>query len=255
MKLQLNKPIAVFDIEATGIQIGKDRIVEIAILKVHPDGTQDTFQSRVNPEMPIPLEISEIHGIYDVDVLEEKKLDEVGPQIVSFLEGADLVGYNCKKFDIPFLIEELDRVGIEFDADGCNVIDVQNIFHKKEQRTLSAALKFYCDKDLVDAHTAMADVTATYDVLMAQLERYEDLEPSVDFLGEYSVVGPKTLDFARRIGLDKNDVPVINFGKHKGKPVAEVFKKDPNYYNWIMRGDFAKDTKSKFTKIWNEINK
>ncbi len=254
MKLNITKPLAVFDIEATGVQIGRDRIVEIAILKIHPDGSQEKFESRVNPEIPIPLEISEIHGIYDVDVLNEPKLDQVGPQIVEFIGDADLAGYNCKKFDIPFLIEELDRVNIEFDTDQRKIIDVQNVFHKKEQRTLAAAYQFYCGKELTDAHAAMADVDATFEVLEAQLTKYEDLEPTTEFLDEYSVVGPKTLDFARRIGVSKEGTYVFNFGKHKGKAVAQVFKKDPNYYNWIMKGEFAKDTKSKFTKIWNELN-
>lgn len=254
MKLKLQKPIAVFDIEATGIQIGKDRIVEIAILKVLPSGETEKFEKRVNPEIPIPVEISEIHGIYDVDVLNEPKLNEIADEIVAFIADADLVGYNCKKFDIPFLIEELDRVGVEFSTEDKKIIDVQNIFHKKEQRTLAAAYQFYCNKELIDAHSAMADVDATFEVMVSQLERYPDLEPTVEFLDEYSVVGPKTLDFARRIGVDKEGTPVFNFGKHKGKSVKYVFKKDPNYYKWIMNGEFAKDTKNKFTKIWNELN-
>lgn len=254
MKLKLTKPISVFDIEATGVQIGKDRMVEIAILKVYPDGTQEKYQSRLNPEMPIPLEISEIHGIYDVDVLGEPTLDKVGQDILDFIGDSDLAGYNCKKFDIPFLIEELDRVNMEFNIDDRMVIDVQNIFHKKEQRTLAAAYQFYCNKELVNAHTAMADVDATYEVLESQLSRYEDLEPTTEFLDEFSIVGPKTLDFARRIGVDNEGEAVFNFGKHKGKRVTYIFKKDPNYYNWIMNGEFAKDTKVKFTKIWKEIN-
>jgi DNA polymerase-3 subunit epsilon len=254
MKLNLTKSIAVFDIEATGVQIGKDRMVEIAILKVNPDGSQERFEKRINPEIPIPLEVSEIHGIYDLDIINEPKLNEVGQEIIDFIGDADLAGYNCKKFDIPFLIEELDRVGMEFPTDTRKIIDVQNIFHKKEQRTLAAAYQFYCGKELVNAHAAMADVDATYEVLESQLGRYEDLEPTTEFLDEYSVVGPKTLDFARRIGVNKEGRPVFNFGKHKGKPVTEVFKKDPNYYNWIMKGEFAKDTKVKFTKIWKEQN-
>ncbi|CAG5084605.1 3'-5' exonuclease [Parvicella tangerina] len=253
MRLNLIKPIAVFDIEATGVQIGKDRIVEIAILKVYPDGTREKYETRVNPEMPIPLETSEIHGIYDVDVLNEPKLNEVGKEIIEFIGDADLVGYNCKKFDIPFLIEELDRVGLEFNTEDRKIIDVQNIFHKKEQRTLAAAYQFYCNKELTDAHAAMADVDATFEVLESQLLKYEDLEPTAEFLDEYSVVGPKTLDFARRIGVNKEGEPIFNFGKHKGRKVQDVFRKDPNYYKWIMNGDFAKDTKSKFTKVWNSI--
>lgn len=254
MKLKLQKPITVFDIEATGVQIGKDRIVEIAILKVLPNGDTEKYETRVNPEIPIPVEISEIHGIYDVDVLNEPKLQDVANDIVSFIGDSDLVGYNCKKFDIPFLIEELDRVGVDFSTENKKIIDVQNIFHKKEQRTLAAAYQFYCNKELIDAHSAMADVDATYEVLVSQLERYPDLDPNVDFLDEYSVVGPKTLDFARRIGIDKEGTAVFNFGKHKGKSVKYVFLKDPNYYKWIMNGEFAKDTKRKFTLIWDELN-
>lgn len=255
MQLKLNKPIAIFDIEATGVQIGKDRIVEIAILKVFPNGTREIFQSRVNPQIPIPIEISEIHGIYDVDVLNEPTLDQIGHQIIAFLDDSDLVGYNCLKFDIPFLIEELDRVGIEFSSEGRKIIDVQNIFHKKEQRTLSAAYQFYCGKELTNAHSAMADVDATFEVLESQLVKYQDLEPTAEFLDEYSIIGTKTMDFARRIGVEKDGTYVFNFGKHKGKSVVQIFKKDPNYYNWIMNGEFAKDTKQQFTKIWNELNK
>lgn len=255
MKLVLQKPLAIFDIEATGVQIGKDRIVEIAILKIQPSGEQEKFEIRVNPKIPIPVEISEIHGIYDVDVLDAPALEDVANDIVDFIGDADLVGYNCKKFDIPFLIEELDRIGIDFSTEERKIIDVQNIFHKKEQRTLAAAYQFYCNKELVDAHSAMADVVATFEVLESQLEKYPDLEPDVDFLDEYSIVGAKTMDFARRIGFDKEGVPVFNFGKHKGKRVTVIFQRDPNYYNWIMNGEFAKDTKVKFTKIWNELKK
>lgn len=254
MKLKLTNPIVIFDIEATGIQIGIDRIVEIALLKVMPDGTQERFETRVNPEIPIPLEISEIHGIYDFDVLNEPKLEEVAGKLVDFISDSDLAGYNCLKFDVPFLIEELDRVGVEFNTDSRKIIDVQNIFHKKEQRTLSAAYQFYCNKELTNAHAAMADVDATYEVLESQLEKYTDLEPTTEFLDDYSIIGAKTMDFARRIGITKDGTPVFNFGKHKGKSVKDVFTKDPNYYNWIMKGEFAKNTKQKFTKIWNELN-
>lgn len=255
MKLVLQKPLAIFDIEATGVQIGKDRIVEIAILKIQPSGEQEKFEVRVNPRIPIPVEISEIHGIYDVDVIDAPALEDVANDIINFIGDSDLVGYNCKKFDIPFLIEELDRIGIDFSTEERKIIDVQNIFHKKEQRTLAAAYQFYCNKELVDAHSAMADVVATFEVLESQLEKYPDLEPDVEFLDEYSIVGAKTMDFARRIGFDKEGIPVFNFGKHKGKPVAMIFQRDPNYYNWIMNGEFAKDTKVKFTKIWNELKK
>lgn len=253
MKLELTKPLAVFDIEATGIQIGKDRMVELAIIKLSPNGAKETYLKRINPEMPIPLEISEIHGIYDVDVLNAPKLVEIADEIISFLEGCDFAGYNCKKFDVPFLIEELDRVGRSIDIENVRIIDVQNIFHKKEQRTLAAAYQFYCSKELTDAHSALADAEATLDVLEAQLSKYEDLETTAEFLSDYSEIGARTMDFARRIGIDSNGEAVFNFGKHKGKEVKYIFKKDPNYYNWIMNGDFAKDTKNKFTTLWNQI--
>ncbi len=255
MNLQLSKPLATFDLEATGLTIGKDRIVEIAILKVMPDGSQEVFEKRVNPEMPIPVEVSEIHGIYDFDVLNEPKLGEIAKEIVAFLEGCDLAGYNCNKYDIPFLIEDLDRVGVDFNVEGRNIIDVQNIFHKMEQRTLSAAMKFYCGRELENAHTAMADVQATFDILEAQLDRYPELEKTPEFLSEFATFGTKTLDFARRIGINENDEAVFNFGKHKGVLVTDVFKKEPGYYSWIMNGDFAKDTKNKFTILWKSIKK
>lgn len=255
MNLKLIKPLATFDLEATGLTIGKDRIVEIAILKVMPDGSELVYEKRINPEMPIPIEVSEIHGIYDFDVLNEPKLSEVGNEIVQFLDGCDLAGYNCNKFDIPFLIEDLDRVGVDFDIEDRKIIDVQNIFHKMEQRTLAAATKFYCGKELENAHTAMADVRATFDVLEAQLERYPELEKTTEFLAEFANYGSKTMDFARRIGINENELPVFNFGKHKGVLVSDVFTKEPGYYSWIMKGDFAKDTKNKFTLIWNSLKK
>jgi DNA polymerase-3 subunit epsilon len=255
MNLTLSKPLATFDIEATGLMIGKDRIVEIAILKVFPDGTQEVFEKRVNPEMPIPLEVSEIHGIYDFDVINEPKLAEIANELISFLDNCDLAGYNCNKFDIPFLIEELDRVGVDFDVEDRKIIDVQNIFHKMEQRTLSAAMKFYCGKDLDNAHRAMADVQATFDILEAQLSRYPELEKTPEFLSEFATFGSKTLDFARRIGLNEHEQPIFNFGKHKGTLVADVFTKEPGYYSWIMNGDFARDTKNKFTTIWKNLKK
>jgi DNA polymerase III subunit epsilon len=255
MKLELIKPLAIFDLEATGLTIGKDRIVEIAILKVNPDGSKETYEKKINPEIPIPIEVSDIHGIYDVDVLSEPKLQDISNEIVSFLDNCDLAGYNCNKFDVPLLIEELDRVGVDFKIDDRKIIDVQNIFHKMEQRTLSAAMKFYCDKELENAHRAMADVEATFEILEAQLEKYPELEKNPSFLSEFATFGSKTLDFARRIGIDEKDNAVFNFGKYKGTLVLEIFKKDKGYYNWIMNGDFAKDTKNHFTKLYQQVNK
>jgi DNA polymerase III subunit epsilon len=252
-KLTLKRPLACFDLETTGLQIGKDRIIEIAIVKLLPDGTKETFQSKVHPEMPIPLEISEITGIYDVDVLEAPKLAEIAEELIKFIGEADLTGYNCNKFDIPFVIEDLNRVGFTFDILNKNIIDVQNIFHKMEPRNLAAAYQFYCKKDLINAHSALADTEATLEILLAQLDRYPTLEPTVEYLGEFSHVGPKTFDFARRIGITENNEYVFNFGKHKGKLVKEVFKQDSGYYSWIMKGDFAQDTKNKFTQIKREM--
>jgi len=253
MNLSLEKPLASFDLETTGVYISKDRIVEIAIVKLHPDGTKETYHKRINPEMLIPLEVSEIHGIYDVDILDAPKLGDVGAEILAFLEGCDLTGFNLKKFDVPFLIEELDRVGFDFDISDRKIVDVQNIFHKMEQRTLVAAYKFYCGKDLTNAHSALADSEATLDVLLAQVDHYKEIENNVPFLSEFSSYGTKTLDFARRIGINKDGIPVFNFGKHRNKTVKEVFTKEGGYYAWIMKGDFTKDTKNKFTVIWNEM--
>ncbi len=255
MKLNLTKSLAIFDIEATGLTIGKDRIVEIAILKVKTDGSKEKYEIKINPEIPIPLEVSELHGIYDVDVINAPKLQDVAHEIVSFLDNCDLAGYNCHKFDVPFLIEELDRVGVDFNIEDRKIIDVQNIFHKMEQRTLSAAMKFYCNKELENAHRAMADVEATFEILEAQLEKYPELEKNTTFLSEFATFGSKTLDFARRIGLDENNNPIFNFGKYKGTPVLDIFKKDKGYYNWIMNGDFARDTKNHFTKLYQLVNK
>ncbi|MFT5600470.1 MAG: DNA polymerase-3 subunit epsilon [Flavobacteriales bacterium] len=255
MNITLQQPLASFDLETTGTLIAKDRIVEIAIVKLFPNGTKETYHKRVNPEMPIPLETSEIHGIYDVDVLDAPKLQDIGGEIISFLDNCDLTGYNCNKFDIPFLIEELDRVGMDFSIEGRNIIDVQNIFHKMEQRTLTAAYKFYCKKELVNAHSALADSEATLEILLAQVDYYDEIENNAKFLGEFSTYGTKTMDFARRIGFNKEEVPVFNFGKHKGTPVVDVFKREPGYYAWIMKGDFTKDTKNKFTSIWTELKK
>jgi DNA polymerase-3 subunit epsilon len=253
--LSLTRPLACFDLETTGLQIGKDRIIEIAIVKLLPDGSKQTFHSKVHPEIPIPLEISEITGIYDVDVLEAPKLKEIAQQIIDFVGDSDLTGYNCNKFDIPFIIEDFNRVGFLFDISQKQIIDVQNIFHKMEPRNLSAAYQFYCNKELINAHSALADTEATLDILLAQLERYPTLERTVNFLGEFSHVGPRTFDFARRIGIAENGEYVFNFGKHKGKLVKDVFKQEPGYYSWIMNGDFAQDTKNKFTLIKQEMQK
>lgn len=243
MSLSLVKPIAFFDLESTGVDVAKDRIVEISVLKVLPSGEKETFTKRVNPEMPIPVGSSEIHGIYDFDVLEEKTWKEVAPEVVAFIGDADLAGYNSNRFDIPMLIEEFLRVDINFDMSQRKRIDVQNIFYKQEKRTLVAALEFYCGKTLENAHSAEADTTATYDVLMGQLEKYDDLESTVDFLSEYSEMGGKMADFAGRFIYNADGEACFNFGKHKGKTIEEVLKREPSYYSWMMKGDFPRYTK------------
>lgn len=249
MNIQLKKPLAFFDLETTGTTIGKDRIVEIAIIKLLEDGTKEQYVQRINPEIPIPLVISEIHGIYDFDIKDAPKFEEVAEEIKSFIKGCDLAGYNSNRFDVPFLYEEFYRVGIDPNEEGRKLVDVQNIFHKMEQRTLAAAYKFYCNKEIINAHSALADTEATFDVLIAQLDKYNELENNIDFLSEFSEQTPKTLDFARRIAINEDNIPVFNFGKHKGRSVVDVLKKDKGYYSWIMNGDFPNDTKMHIKKI------
>jgi DNA polymerase III subunit epsilon len=242
MNINLSRPIAFFDLESTGVDVSKDRIVEISIQKLMPNGDKETFTKRVNPEMPIPIEASEVHGIYDFDVLEEKTWKEIAPEVVAFIGNADLAGYNSNRFDIPMLMEELLRVEVEMDMKDRKRIDVQNIFYKQEKRTLEAALKFYCNKELENAHSAEADTTATMEVLLAQIDRYEDIEGNVDFLSEYSEMGNKIADYA-------DGEPCFNFGKHKGKTIEEVLRREPSYYSWMMQGDFPRYTK----KVLQEV--
>jgi len=249
MKLQLTRPIAFIDLETTGITISTDRIVEIAIVKILPDGTRQVKRKLINPQMPIPSGSSEIHGITDEMVKDAPSFKQVANEIKQFIELCDLGGYNSNRFDIPMLLEEFLRVGIEFSVDGRKLVDVQKIFHMMEQRTLSAAYKFYCQKTLEDAHSAEADATATWEVLEAQVERYPQIGETVDsivkFTGEDDIV-----DFARRFVKEKG-VEIFNFGKHKGKPVVQVLKEEPQYYDWMMKGDFAMNTKQKLTEILN----
>lgn len=253
MNLNLQKPLAFFDLETTGINIATDRIVEIAIVKVLPDNTRETYVKKINPTIPIPIEISEIHGIYDVDIIDCPKFEEIAEEVKSFIENCDLAGYNSNRFDIPVLVEEMLRAGLDIEIEKRQLIDVQNVFHKMEQRTLVAAYKFYCNKDLTNAHSAEADTIATLEVLESQLDRYSELENSVEFLTEFSTMGMKTFDFAKRIAFDKEERPIFNFGKHKGRLVKDIFKKDPAYFSWIMKGDFSLDTKNKFKKIKDEM--
>lgn len=248
MQLKLNRPIAFFDLETTGVSVGADRIVEIAILKVHPDGKEEIKSYRVNPEMPIPAQVTEIHGISDVDVANEPTFKDLAPNLYLFLNNCDLAGFNSNKFDIPMLVEEFYRVGYEFDVMNRKWVDVQNIFHKMEQRTLVAAYKFYCQKELENAHSATADIKATYEVLLAQLERYADLKNDVEFLHEFSRRGNHA-DLAGRFGYDEQKEVIFNFGKHKGKRVKDVLREEPSYYAWMMKGDFAQTTKSLLKQI------
>ena len=248
MKLNLKRPIIFFDLETTGTDTSRDRIVEISMVKVSPDGGKDIKTRRINPEMPIPAEASAVHHITDDDVKDCPTFKQIAKSLKAFMEGCDFGGFNSNRFDLPLLVEEFLRAGVDVDFRNRRYIDVQNIFHKKEERTLVAAYRFYCGKELEGAHSADADTLATYEVLCAQLDKYGDLENSVDFLSEFSSRG-KTADFAGRIGYDENGVEVITFGKHKGKSVEEVFRKEPSYYEWLMNGDFPQYTKKIFTEI------
>lgn len=248
MQLNLKNPIVFFDLETTGINIVKDRIVEISFVKVHPNGKEETKTRRINPEMPIPPESTAIHGITDEDVKDCPTFKEIAKSLAAQIEGCDLAGYNSNRFDIPLLAEEFLRAGIDMDLNKRKFVDVQTIFHKMEQRTLSAAYKFYCDKSLENAHTAEADTMATYEILKAQLDRYPDLQNDIDFLSKYSSF-TNNVDFAGRMIYNEEGKEVINFGKYKGKLVEEVLKVDPGYYSWIMNGDFPLNTKKILTEI------
>lgn len=261
MELNLRNPIIFLDLETTGINVASDRIVEIALLKINPDGTEEEMLYRVNPEMPIPENASNIHGIFDHDVKDEPTFKTIAKTIANFMEGCDLAGFNSNRFDIPLLAEEFLRVGIDIDLKKHKFIDVQAIFHKMEKRTLVAAYKLYCDKDLTDAHSAMADTKATYEVLKAQLDKYQDtiyedntgrkskpIENDVNALSNFSSYD-KNVDFLGRIIYDENGVEIFNFGKNKGVPVEKVLREQPGYYGWIMNGDFPLYTKKVLTAI------
>ncbi|WP_101689768.1 3'-5' exonuclease [Dysgonomonas massiliensis] len=255
MELNLKNPIIFFDLETTGTDTVRDRIVEISYLKVYPNGKEESKTKRLNPEMPIPAGASAIHGIYDEDVKDCPTFKQIAKSLATQMEGCDLAGFNSSRFDIPLLAEEFLRAGIDIDFSKRKMIDVQIIFHKKEQRTLEAAYKFYCDKTLENAHSAEADTRATYEVLKAQLDRYPDLVNDMASLSEEFSFFNNNVDLAGRIILDENGVEVFNFGKHKGKPVAEVLKKEPSFYAWMMDADFPLNTKQVLTKIkLREIN-
>jgi DNA polymerase-3 subunit epsilon len=248
LELNLRRPIAFLDLETTGINVSTDRIVEISVLKISPGGRQEWMSTRINPEMPIPPKSTAIHGITDADVADAPAFREIAKNLIAFLEGTDLAGYNAIKFDIPVLAEEFLRINMDFNFLKRKYIDVQVIFHKKEQRTLAAAYQFYCNKELETAHSSMADTQATFDVLKAQLDRYTDLENDVEKLAVFSSFN-NNVDFAGRIIYDENGVEVFNFGKHKGKSVEKVFREDPSYYSWMMNGDFPLYTKKILTEL------
>ncbi|MEC9208820.1 MAG: 3'-5' exonuclease [Bacteroidota bacterium] len=244
MNLKLKKPIVFFDLETTGVQIATDRIVEIAILKVFPNGNTESKTWLINPSIPIPAETTAIHGISDEKVANEPKFKELAPEILELIDNCDLAGYNSNKFDIPLLAEEFLRVGIDFDITNRKTIDVQNIFHKLEQRTLIAAYQFYCNKDLTNAHSAEADTTATYEVLLAQLDKYEELKNDVDFLADFSKIGGKFADMAGFIRFNEKGEEILSFGKYRDVTLAKIWHDNPGYFSWINQADFPLYTKN-----------
>ncbi|WP_247237078.1 3'-5' exonuclease [Telluribacter sp. SYSU D00476] len=258
--LVLKRPLAFFDLETTGINVIRDRIVEISVVKALPNGELDIRTHRVNPEMPIPVESSMIHGIYDEDIKDCPTFKGIAKSIAAFLEGCDLAGFNSNRFDVPLLMEEFLRVGVDFDVKGRRLVDAQRIFHLMEPRSLSAAYKFYCGKELIDAHTAEADALATYEVLNAQISRYagvkikdekgNEIEPvqnDIEIL--HNLTATRSVDFAGRMIYNDKGEEVFNFGKHNGKRVFDVLKEEPFYYDWMLKGEFPLDTKRKLTEI------
>lgn len=273
MNLKLRRPLVFFDLETTGVNIANDRIVELGVVKIMPDGSIHTRPEKegkenrylINPEMKIPVESSLIHGIYDEDVKDAPTFRQISKGLFKFLHGCDLAGFNSNKFDIPLLAEEFMRVDIDFSTEDRNLIDVQTIFHIMEQRTLKAAYKFYCDRELEDAHAALPDTMATYDVFKSMVDRYEgrdviDAKGNVlptftndmDVLHKFCERG-RNLDFMGRFVLNDEDIPVFNFGKYKGQPVKDVLGKDPGYYSWMMNGDFPRYTKKVLTELRNDL--
>lgn len=249
MKLNLKRPIIFFDLETTGLDIAKDRIVELCYIRVEPNGNEESRSMRINPGMHIPEASTNTHGITDEDVKDCPTFADVAPQLAQAFKDCDLAGFNSNRFDLPLLAEEFMRAGTNIDLSRSQAIDVQNIFHKMEKRTLAAAYKFYCGRDLENAHSALADTQATYEVLQAQLDRYpNDLQNDVDFLADFSRMN-RNIDFAGRFVYDENGKELINFGKYKGKAVSEILSKDPGYYGWIMQGDFTLNTKQVLTKL------
>ena len=266
MKLNLKRPLAFFDLEATGINIGIDRVVEISVIKLHPDGSEEVRTWRINPGMPIPIESSMIHGIYDEHIKDEPYFKDIATLVAEFIGESDLAGYNSNKFDIPMLMEEFLRADVSFDLDDRHFVDVQNIFHQMEQRTLKAAYQFYCDKQIENAHSAEADTRATMEVLHAQVARYENMDwedkkgniskpvvNDIEALHKFTNLS-KPVDFAGRMVFNDAGQETFNFGKHKGKPVEDVLKIEPSYYSWMMQGDFPLYTKRKLEGINTRLN-
>lgn len=255
MKLNLQRPVVFFDLETTGTNILEDRIVEISLIKVNPDGSEIERTRRINPEMPIPAESTAVHGITDADVAGEPKFRQIANSLAEIFRGCDIAGFNSNKFDVPMLDQEFSRAGVEFDFSDVRFIDVQTIYHKKEPRTLVAAYKHYCGKDLEEAHSANADTRATLEVLKAQLDTYPDLENSIEFLSEFTATAFKhrPVDFMGRLVYDDQGREIINFGKYKDKVAEEVLRREPGYYKWIMDGDFTRNTKAAFTKIYERV--
>lgn len=255
MQLKLDRPVVFFDLETTGVNIHTDRIVEISCVKVRPDGSHTEYNQRINPEMPIPPSSTAVHHITDEDVKDAPCFSDLAANLYNAFEGCDIAGFNSNKFDIPVLMKEFERAGMQFSLKGRRLIDVQTIYHKLEQRTLSAAYRYYCGKELEDAHSALADTMATYEVLKAQLDRYPETEEfgnDMDKLAKFSVQGGN-MDLSGRIGRDPQGEAIFNFGKFKGQRVSDVFRKEPSYYSWMMQGDFAKDTKDIITALYVKL--
>lgn len=248
MKIKLQRPLCIFDLETTGIKVTSDRIVEIAIVKIHVDGKEEKRRWIVNPEMNIPKEVIEIHGITNEMVANAPTFKQIGPEIVQFIGSADLGGYNCNRFDVPLFMEECMRCELDFDLEKRHIVDVQNIFHRMEQRTLSAAYQFYCNKNLENAHSAEADTLATWEILVAQVERYPDLQGDIAFLAEFSN-RQRIADVAGFIAFNDKNQEVFTFGKYRNQSVETVLAKDPGYYSWIQNADFPMYTKKILTKI------
>lgn len=254
MRLKLTRPIVFFDLETTGTNITHDRIVEISLIKVMPDGSEIEKTRRINPEIPIPAEATAIHHITDADVAGEPTFRQIAASLAQLLTGCDIAGFNSNRFDIPLLDQEFQRAGVQFDVSRARFIDVQTIYHKKEPRTLVAAYRFYCDKDLTEAHSANADTRATLEVFKAQLDKYTDLPDEVTALSEFAS-NNRNVDLMGRLIYDEQHREVINFGKYKGKLAEEVLAADPGYYSWILQGDFSQNTKNAFTRIRLRVKK